>query len=363
MTGKKIKKLINPLIKEIQNLAPTGAVLMYHRIAALSSDPWSLCVSTENFAAHLEVLKKHSLVMSLEELYGAHHQRQLPDRAVAITFDDGYADNLLAAKPLLEKAKLPATVFVASGCIDRQREFWWDELEKAILLPDELPERLTLKALDKARTWQFSSATYYSTAERERDRNIDPWMSDPTTRLGIYFSVWKFLWPLPSIEQERLCNEILAWAGVSTDYRESHRTLTTEELKQLDSSDYVKVGAHTVNHVHLPSHSVEVQQYEIETSKRLLEEKLGHSITTFSYPYGGFSKSTLKVIDQVGFDCACSTVESRVWWGSDRLQIPRFEVQNWDEKVFEERLLKWLDRNQTFSPSAVRKVSLKNAIA
>ncbi len=318
---------------------------MYHRITELSSDPWSISVSPENFAAHLEVLKKHGLVMPLEDLCSAHRQRQLPDRAVAITFDDGYADNLFAAKPLLEKAALPATVFVASSCVDRQREFWWDELEKALLLPDELPERLTLKALGETRTWEFASAAYYSADDRERDRNINPWTADPTTRLGIYFSVWKFLWPLPSTEQERLCSEILAWAGVSTDCRESHRTLTTEELKQLDAGDYVKVGAHTVNHAHLPSHPMEVQHYEIEACKHFLEEKLGRSVTTFSYPYGGFNKTTLKVLTQVGFNCACSTLESPVWWGVNRFQIPRCWVGNWEQSIFEEHLLKWLSRN------------------
>ena len=53
----------------------------------------------------------------------------LPLDAVALTFDDGYVDNLVFGKPRLEAADLPATVFLATGYIDRFEPFWWDELQ------------------------------------------------------------------------------------------------------------------------------------------------------------------------------------------------------------------------------------------
>jgi peptidoglycan/xylan/chitin deacetylase (PgdA/CDA1 family) len=345
MPIEKINTLLAPLKRQIQTAAPIGAVLMYHRVTELESDPWSLSVSPQNFAAHLEVLQKHCWVMPLEDLNEAHQQKQLLDAAVAITFDDGYVDNLLNAKPLLEQAKLPATMFIASGCIGRSREFWWDELEKALLLPDQLPERLTLTAKGQTQTWELGNAAYYGSLERHCDRGIDPWKAVPTARLGFYFSVWKFLWLLPVAEQERLCDEVMAWAGVDPSVRESHRTITADELRLLDSGDYVTVGAHTVNHPHLPDHPMSVQQQEIEQGKQALEQYLGRSITTFSYPYGGFNKQTLQIIEQAGFSCACSTVQEMVWWRSDRFQLPRFEVKNWDGETFEKQLLAWLSRN------------------
>lgn len=348
MLNQKINELIAPVKRQIQITAPVGAVLMYHRVAELESDPWSLSVTPQNFAAHLEVLKKHCWVMPLEDLNEAHQKKQLRDASVAITFDDGYADNLLNAKPLLERSKLPATMFIASGCIDRPREFWWDELEKAILLPDQLPERLTLTSNGQTQTWELGNSVYYGPLERQCDRGIDPWHAAPNTRLGFYFGVWKFLWSLPAAEQERLCDEVMAWAGVDSKVRESHRTMTVEELRCLDSGDYVKVGAHTINHPHLPDHPIRVQQHEIEQSKQTLEQYLGRSITTFSYPYGGFTKETLNVIEQAGFSCACSTVQEVVWWRSDRFQLPRFDVKNWDGETFEKHLLAWLSRDSWF---------------
>ena len=365
MPIQKLKRLLNPLKRQIQVSAPIGAVLMYHRVTELESDPWALSVSPKNFAEHLEVLKQHCLVVPVEELSQAQQQKQLSDATVAITFDDGYVDNLFNAKPLLERAELPATVYIASGCIGRQREFWWDELEKALLLPDQLPQRLTLTAKGQTRSWELGSAAHYSMADRQRDRGSDPWLADPTTRLGFYFSVWQFLWSLPVAEQERLCDEVMAWAGVDPRVRESHRTLTIEELHQLDRGDFVKVGAHTVNHAFLPDHAIAVQQMEIQQSKRSIEAWLDRPITTFSYPYGGFTPQTLGVIEQAGFSCACSTVQEVVWWGSDRFQLPRFEVRNWDGATFEQRLLAWLSRDSWLrkSPPRTRRFSAETAIS
>jgi peptidoglycan/xylan/chitin deacetylase (PgdA/CDA1 family) len=71
---------------------------MYHRVAACEVDPWNLCVSPQRFEEHLQALKGSYAIVSLRELAGT----ASPQGAVAITFDDGYADNLLAAAPLLE---------------------------------------------------------------------------------------------------------------------------------------------------------------------------------------------------------------------------------------------------------------------
>ncbi|MGB5618733.1 MAG: polysaccharide deacetylase family protein, partial [Desulfobacterales bacterium] len=135
---------------------------MYHRVASLELDPWALCVTTQNFAEHLEVLQKEARPISLKQLVQAHTQGHIPDRAVAVTFDDGYADNLYDAKPLLEKYNIPATVFVASGFVGHKYEFWWDELERIFLQPGTLPEILTLSVNGKTYQWELGEAADYS---------------------------------------------------------------------------------------------------------------------------------------------------------------------------------------------------------
>src|SRR6185295_16005847 len=88
---------------------PTALVLMYHRVAEVSADPFSLCVAPERFSEHMDTLRKVAQPLRLQQL--AHHLRSgtLPRRSVVVTFDDGYVDNLQKAKPLLERFDIPAT--------------------------------------------------------------------------------------------------------------------------------------------------------------------------------------------------------------------------------------------------------------
>jgi peptidoglycan/xylan/chitin deacetylase (PgdA/CDA1 family) len=120
-------------------------VLMYHRIAEQDPDPWELSVSPHHFAEQMEVLAAQRHPMALNEFIAGGKVSALPADAVAVTFDDGYADNLLEAKPILERFGIPATVFVTSVAVDHPRELWWDELERVLLAPEQLPNELHLK--------------------------------------------------------------------------------------------------------------------------------------------------------------------------------------------------------------------------
>src|SRR4051812_35998679 len=102
------------------------AILTYHRVADASCDPWELCVSPDNFAGQLRVLQQHTSVFRLDEIVSIVRKGgRLPPKACVVTFDDGYADNLYAAEPLLAAHKTPATIFMTSGSVGRAREFWW----------------------------------------------------------------------------------------------------------------------------------------------------------------------------------------------------------------------------------------------
>jgi peptidoglycan/xylan/chitin deacetylase (PgdA/CDA1 family) len=118
----------------LQRLRRLGAarsrpwILMYHRIAAPAIDPWGLAVHPDRFEAHLAMLARRRRVLSVDEIVERLTAGSVPDNAVAITFDDGYADNLAEAQPRLAAHRMPATLFLTAGAIGQRREFWWDEL-------------------------------------------------------------------------------------------------------------------------------------------------------------------------------------------------------------------------------------------
>lgn len=118
-------------------------ILMYHRVAEAASDPWSLCVAPERFAGHLQVLRTLARPVKLGDLTRLLINGHAPEpSSVTVTFDDGYNDNLCCAKPLLERYDVPATIFLTTGYLGSDREYWWDELERLFLQPGSLPSTL-----------------------------------------------------------------------------------------------------------------------------------------------------------------------------------------------------------------------------
>src|SRR5437667_6748579 len=90
-------------------------ILMYHRVTDTGPDPWSLAVSPQHFAEHLEVLRRRFRPVALRELQSRSPRRG--PRPVVLTFDDGYADNALTALSLLRSLDIPATVSVTSPLV------------------------------------------------------------------------------------------------------------------------------------------------------------------------------------------------------------------------------------------------------
>ena len=333
----KLRRNIEQFRKKFSSKA---LILMYHRIAEQDVDPWAMCVTTQHFAEHLEVLQKEAHPISLRQLVRMHKEGNIPDRAIAVTFDDGYADNLHSARPILEQYNIPATVFVASGHIGHEREFWWDELERILLQPGTLPEILTLRINNKTFKWRLSEAV--DNGEDKYHRYCE-WIVDgqegPGLHHTLYFTLHQLLQPLPEVERRKVMDDLLTWAGDKPVRRSTHRALSIEELLALRQGELIEVGSHTVSHPFLSALPESVQQDEIQRGKSILEECIGQPVRSFAYPYGNYSKETVEIVRESGFDCACSINKDSVWHGSDLFQLPRISVEDWNGEEFAKRLL------------------------
>lgn len=118
-----------------------------------------------------------------------------------------------------------------------------------------------------------------------------------------------------------------------------HRTLTIEELLALRQGELIEVGSHTVSHPFIFALPESVQQDVIQRGKNILEERIGQPVRSFAYPYGNYSKETVEIVRESGFDRACSIIKDSVWHGSDLFQLPRISVEDWNGEKFGKRLL------------------------
>lgn len=254
---------------------PGVAVLCYHSVrgdgeAALPFN--ELHVAERTFERHCELLSTHCHPISLSDLRDARHgRRELPPRAVLVTFDDGYRALLDRALPILERYRIPAVVFGCAGPITRGTHFWFDSVCRAA------GEAAVLEA---------------------RCAPIDRWMG------------------------------VVQSSDTPAPVSERHRPLTAEELRRLASSPFVDIGGHTVSHPTLALMSRAEQQREIEGCRGMLQEILGRSMEAFAYPYGSpghdYSRDTVDVVRGAGFGLAFTTAQSFARLDCDAYEIPRF---------------------------------------
>ncbi len=315
------------------------AILAYHRVIDLPSDPQLLAVSPAHFAEHLEIIRKHALPIPLGIVPCAVDHERSAGPCVAVTFDDGYFDNLEFAKPLLDRCAVLATVFVVTGHMGAGREFWWDDLERMLLLPRKLPPVLDL---------DMGSTVLHWSIKDECDASDPAWnvaRSPLHTRQGVYLTLMNELSCLAPAQRDAVLARLADWSGVGSAGRDLCRRMTCAELRSLRAGGLVSLGAHTHAHPMLARLAPLHQRAEIETSKHWLERQFGDPVMNFAYPHGtsdAYSRHTARLVCQAGFECACSTAARAVSALDDPFELPRFTVRNWGAAEFESRLKGWL---------------------
>ena len=295
----------------LNRLDPPVVILIYHRVTNLPADPEMIAVAPENFRRQMHYLKQNFRLLRLDEDWS-----DLREPAVVVTFDDGYADNLLEALPILEEQEVPATFFVSTGLLGTTRDFWWHRLETLLLRDGDFPSGFRLNDSLYGRSWD--SAT-------------------PDQRKALYASLCLLMRKLDPERQERWLEQLENWAGVTEIRENPHRCLTREELLQLADSPWATIGAHTVTHAALSALNEAQQREEIFSSKRELEEIIGKPITVFSYPFGRkceYNRTSIRLCREAGFHRTASNFPGQMHKWTDPMQLPRHLVRNWDEEAF-----------------------------
>lgn len=135
-----LPRALLPVTAAYARLRPGIRILMYHRVARLPRSD-QLTVSPERFEEQMALLARSRRVVSLAEVVRLLHGRERVADAVAVTFDDGYRDNLTLALPILEKYRVPATIFVTTDFCDGVRSHpRYDDREGLHLTWEEVRE-------------------------------------------------------------------------------------------------------------------------------------------------------------------------------------------------------------------------------
>lgn len=291
------------------------SVFIFHRVLNSPDPLFPGEVDIAAFDEMLDWIGGAFNVMPLSTGLDALKAGTLPTRAAAITFDDGYADNLTNAAPLLKAHGMSATFFIATGFLDGGIMFNDMIIESVRRTPHEA---LSLEALGLAHL-------PVNTTEDKR-RAID----------AILDKV-KFLPQAQRAEAAALVRD-RASVELPTDLM-----LTSNELIRLRDCG-MEIGAHTMTHPILTRVSAEVAKAEIENGRDRLEELLGQRIRVFAYPNGkrgrDYSDEHVTMVRDAGFDYAMSTDWGVARQGTDLFQLPRFTPWDRSRLRFNARLAK-----------------------
>ncbi|MCI0653154.1 MAG: polysaccharide deacetylase family protein [Methylococcaceae bacterium] len=279
------------------------AILIYHRVLASGDFMRSDVVDEARFEWHMELLRSFFNPLSLAAALDLLKTGDLPPASVCVTFDDGYADNVEVALPILKKWDIPATFFISSGYLDGGR-MWNDTILESF-------RQLEAKDIDLSSIGMGVQPLATENARRDTaQRVIDALKHRPP-------------------EQRSAGTRFIA--SMASELPDDLMMSGAQVKKLVDAG--MEIGGHTVSHPILAALDREEARREILDGKNALEKLTGKSVSFFAYPNGkpgrDYTDFHRRILPGLGFKAAVSTHWGVSTVGSDIWQLPRFTP--WDK--------------------------------
>ncbi len=228
------------------------------------------------------------------------------ERAVVVTFDDGFRNVLTTAAPVLQRLNLPATLFVATDFVFDRKMLWPDRLLSALAL-----------------TPRAGIDVEWDNASHVLDLRDDAHKIAANRRLRAVCKA------LPQSERLALVERVIDRLGVEESRLpgawDGQRPLDPSELKKLPEAG-IEVGSHTCSHPIVSRLEPREAKRELEESKRRIEAATGRPCLDFAYPNGGpgdFNPETHRAVKEAGYRSAVTTIKRRVARADGCFEIPR----------------------------------------
>lgn len=316
------------LLRRFRKRRPRPAILMYHRVVKQANDPWHLAVSPANFEEQISYIKKHRTPMLVDEMVRRLAEGTLPANAIAVTFDDGYRDNLVHAEPILSRYGVPGTIFLATGFVGRDHPYWWDELATMVLEAKE-PARMSVETGSP----HDVSIAWGTMEENDLSPTWRGWDEPQTERQKSYLALWRRLRLLSEMERSVIMDRLRLQFHPTADSIDL--PMSDEEVWKLLGGGAITLGAHTVTHPVLTQIEPEQCGTEVLESVRGCSAYLGKPVSGFAYPFGEVNGGVRDITAASGLTWACSTESRFLDEGPvDLFRLPRVGVYDAPLPVF-----------------------------
>jgi peptidoglycan/xylan/chitin deacetylase (PgdA/CDA1 family) len=281
------------------------AIVMYHGVVRQPPPVFDWCQLDETrFEEEIAFLsQQYSVIPLAEAVDRLSRGLPLPQRAVALTFDDGFRNVYTTAHPILERYRVPATVFLVTSLIEMRQPPWPERLLNALLTSCRAAVRFNGKE------WPLSTGQQRAT---------------------VYQTLSARLKAMEVGEKEAKLAELhQALGGQSQVAPDSPlATMNWDEIERLARTGLISFGSHTHTHQILSRCSLERQREELRISRDILREHLG-SADLFAYPNGSwtdFTEDTKSLLVELGYRCGLATVPGLNSAGADLYELRRVPV-------------------------------------
>ncbi len=286
--------------------APAAVILRYHSI---QDHPQQFantigCDSihaTSIFERHMEMIARQFSAVSMDDIaLFLQGEKALPPRAVAITFDDGYKDNVRYAAPILNRLGIPGTFYVLVDAVDRAKAPWYCLLRNAF--------------------WTARNPQWTDPAGTVHD------LTDVRVRDVAFLDAAGICAKASASDREELVQNATRSLEPEPFPCETDLMMSWDDARALVKSGHI-VGSHTMTHPNVAQVSADQARSELTDSKLKLENQLGSPVKHFSYPHPAlnpqWNESTLQLTEELGYATAVTTTVGAVRANTRPLAIPR----------------------------------------
>jgi peptidoglycan/xylan/chitin deacetylase (PgdA/CDA1 family) len=277
------RKIFLPIIhqfavKRILPMMKKRIILCYHGVLdSPSFEVNNRHIATEQLEKDIIFFKKNAKIYSVKEI----HQRNkdnLPvtDLEVAFTFDDGFENNFIFAKPLLEKYSIPASFYIISKSL-KEIDFtnWPEQIEHILSSTLENQVQFDNIYFFKKSGWKSSKGVYLGNYVKTLGENRSQLLLEFTKKFSNNHKKWSSLY----------------W-----------KTMSIDQVQSCANSQFITIGSHTHDHFSLNEISLDQAKFELLQSKLILENITGIEVKEIAYPDGSYSRDCIDLAESIGYD-------------------------------------------------------------